>query len=545
MSLDLFKVSLKHFIRLSIFAFLNSVLTLVILKIINDGVANSQDFQTLKSFAYPFVFFVLISYLLNIYFNKFVTNLVYDKVYNCELQLIQKILGIPLIKLEKLDKERIFAILDEIRSFISFPAILLGILNSVAIIIMGFLFLIVQSWKASLIVIAVTALLIIIYLMSTTKLLKLLNVLKNNNVGFNLYVSDIFGAFKNFRLDVTKRHNAENKFIKDNRSRSKELDVYLANRFNAVNVLNQYSIYLLIGLVVFFLPWLGVLSKAEIVTFIFTLLFISAPVNRLLVQQNTLQRLKVSFRRIKELFTELATIHNLDDTEVVFANNFGLDFQNIEFNDVTFSHDTFELGPISLNIKKGEVIFIIGGNGSGKSTFINLLAGLYQPKSGNILVNDMVTDGYSAAYQNNISAVFTDNYITRYNYDDYELINNKDYANWLAFFQMAHIVKDDSDTAVRRSFSKGQSKRISLIFSLLEKKPLLILDEWAADQDPYFRKYFYEKIIPLLKEQGKTIIAVSHDDKYFSAADRLIKFEEGKIVNNIKTCDLETSKPLI
>jgi len=545
MSLDLFRISLKDFISLSIFAFLNSALTLAILKVINDGVAGSSDFQSLKSLAFPFIFFVIISYLLNIYFNKYVNNLVYDKVYNCELLLIKKILGIPLVKLEKLDKERIFTILEEIRSFLAFPAILLGILNSIAIVIMGFLFLITQSWKGSLIVIAVTGLLIAIYLISTKKLLKLLSILRNNNERFNLFVSDIFGAFKNFRIDITKRQNAENKFIKENRNESKELDIYLANRFNAVNVLNQYSIYLLIGLVIFLLPWLGVLTKSEIITFIFTLLFISAPVNRLLVQQNTLMRLKVSFLRIKELFTELSTINDLDDSNMIAAGDFGLNFLNIEFKDITFSHETFELGPINLSIDKGEVIFIIGGNGSGKSTFINLLSGLYKPKTGNILVNDIVTDGYSVSYQNNISAVFTDNYITRYNYDDYDLKSNIDYSNWLELFQMENIVKDDSESAARRSFSKGQSKRISLIFSLLEKKPLLILDEWAADQDPDFRKFFYEKIVPYLKSQGKTIIAISHDDKYFSAADRIIKFEEGKIVNNTKVSDLETSKLVI
>ena len=97
---------------------------------------------------------------------------------------------------------------------------------------------------------------------------------------------------------------------------------------------------------------------------------------------------------------------------------------------------------------------------------------------------------------------------------------------------MDNIVTDTKDESARRSFSKGQSKRMSLIFALLEEKPIMVLDEWAADQDPHFRKYFYEKLIPQFKAQGKTIIAVTHDDAYFKFADRIIKFDNGRIVKN-------------
>jgi multidrug/microcin transport system ATP-binding/permease protein len=99
--------------------------------------------------------------------------------------------------------------------------------------------------------------------------------------------------------------------------------------------------------------------------------------------------------------------------------------------------------------------------------------------------------------------------------------------------QLEKIVLDDKDASARRKFSKGQSKRMSLIFALLENKPILVLDEWAADQDPHFRKFFYEELIPKLKREGKTIIAVTHDDAYFNQADRIIKFDYGKIVKDV------------
>ena len=78
--------------------------------------------------------------------------------------------------------------------------------------------------------------------------------------------------------------------------------------------------------------------------------------------------------------------------------------------------------------------------------------------------------------------------------------------------------------------SMGQRKRLALIQALLENKPIIVLDEWAADQDPYFREKFYNVILPLIKKEGKTIIAITHDDKYFYAADHLFKMEDGKLL---------------
>jgi putative ATP-binding cassette transporter len=81
--------------------------------------------------------------------------------------------------------------------------------------------------------------------------------------------------------------------------------------------------------------------------------------------------------------------------------------------------------------------------------------------------------------------------------------------------------------------SGGQRKRLALLVAMLEDRPIIVLDEWAADQDPVFRKKFYEVILPELKRQGKTIIAITHDDRYFEGADRQLKLEDGQIAADI------------
>ena len=78
--------------------------------------------------------------------------------------------------------------------------------------------------------------------------------------------------------------------------------------------------------------------------------------------------------------------------------------------------------------------------------------------------------------------------------------------------------------------STGQRKRLALLVTLLEDKDIYIFDEWAADQDPHFRDFFYEKLLLDLKNQGKTVIAVTHDDRNFHCADRVLKMDYGKFV---------------
>jgi putative ATP-binding cassette transporter len=78
--------------------------------------------------------------------------------------------------------------------------------------------------------------------------------------------------------------------------------------------------------------------------------------------------------------------------------------------------------------------------------------------------------------------------------------------------------------------STGQRKRLALVVSYLEDKPIYVFDEVAADQDPQFRRYFYETLLPELKSAGKTVVVVSHDDRYFQAGDRVLQMDYGKLV---------------
>jgi putative ATP-binding cassette transporter len=191
--------------------------------------------------------------------------------------------------------------------------------------------------------------------------------------------------------------------------------------------------------------------------------------------------------------------------------------------------EVFHIGPLSFTIEPGEIIFIVGGNGSGKSTLLKVLTGLYQPSAGELYVDDVcVTPTNVAAYREMISAIFSDFHLfAKVNglLDvDEALVNNK-----LEAMHLEGKTAFVDQKFTNRNLSTGQRKRLAMIVALLEDRPIYVFDEWAADQDPEFRKYFYEELLPTLKQRGKTVIAVSHDDRYFHCADRVVTMELGQI----------------
>jgi len=192
----------------------------------------------------------------------------------------------------------------------------------------------------------------------------------------------------------------------------------------------------------------------------------------------------------------------------------------------------FDVGPVTLTIRRGETLFLVGGNGSGKSTLARLLSGLYLPHQGEIQIDGqpLRPEDWSS-YRRLFGSVFTDFFL----FD--QLIaqqgQNADPADvnyWLGRLRMEDKVKVAGSRLQDTRLSQGQRKRLALLLALLEKRDILLLDEWAADQDPVFRRLFYQELLPEMKAQGKTIFAITHDDRYFHHADRLLKMDSGRLV---------------
>ncbi len=214
------------------------------------------------------------------------------------------------------------------------------------------------------------------------------------------------------------------------------------------------------------------------------------------------------------------------------SQEFIKDFQEITLHEIAFEYyrpdggADFSIGPVNLAIRKGELLFIIGGNGSGKSTLLKVLTGLYVPSAGKFQI-----DGEDIAMSEHrylFSAIFGDFHLfnTLYGLDE---TDDKSVSELLNQMELSHKTKYADGKFSTTHLSAGQRKRLALIVALLDNKPVYVFDEWAADQDPHFRQYFYEALLPSLKSRGKTIIAATHNDRYFHKADRTIRMEYGQI----------------
>lgn len=284
-----------------------------------------------------------------------------------------------------------------------------------------------------------------------------------------------------------------------------------------------------IGLVFYMANSLGWANTTVAATFSLTLLFLRTPLLQAVGAFPTLISAEVAFNKVKAL--------KLADHQQEFPVIQAPSWQSLELRDVVFHYASdeqqagFEVGPINLILHRGELVFLIGGNGSGKSTLAMLLTGLYSPVSGQILLDGKaITTRERYDYRRLFSAIFTDFHQFHHLQGpdgvapDSELVET-----WLQRLKMKNKLEFDGVRVTNPQLSQGQRKRLALLLAVAEKRDILLLDEWAADQDPQFRRTFYRELLPYLREMGKTVFAISHDDHYFEHADRLLQMREGQL----------------
>ncbi|WP_158923910.1 cyclic peptide export ABC transporter [Acidisphaera sp. S103] len=305
-------------------------------------------------------------------------------------------------------------------------------------------------------------------------------------------------------------------------------------------VVGQVLFFLLIGSMVFLLPALGTISAKTLGQATMAVLFVLGPVSMIIGAIPALSSAEAAARAIYDLEATLQAQIKAESS--LLANDPAplperKDFRSLELRGVTFRYPRnergsgFVLGPLDFRVNAGETVFITGGNGAGKSTFLRILTGLYPAQGGEILVDSRPVDEANLQdVRDRIAAVFSDYFLFRKLYGLTDTMEPDEADALLREMAIADkaAIRDGAFTTVQ--LSTGQRKRLALIAAVLEGKPLLVLDEWAADQDPVFRRKFYEEVLPSLKARGITIIAATHDDRWFHLADRQIRLSEGLIV---------------
>lgn len=300
----------------------------------------------------------------------------------------------------------------------------------------------------------------------------------------------------------------------------------------------SFIFFAFIGAVLFLLTRYVPATQHVLSGFAITVLYMIVPVESVLSAIPNLTTARVALERVEQLNRELP-VEASAATEALGADPLApIDtFDTVVLERVTHRYfrekenEVFTLGPIDLRFRRGELVFLIGGNGSGKTTLAKVIVGLYAPEGGRLLLDGHeVGDAQRDRYRQLFSVVFSDFFL----FDSLLGIrldaHGETVREWLDALQLSHKVTIDDGVFSTLDLSQGQRKRLALLVAYLEDRPFYLFDEWAADQDPLFKDVFYRRLLPELKARGKTVVAITHDDRYFHLADRLIKLDFGQIV---------------
>ena len=486
------------------------------------------------------------------FFQGYMIRLTYDLGNELGLGIFNKLRFTNYEDYLTLGEDRVRAAMSDVTTLQRFPQAFIESFNAAVMVLIGVGYLLYTNPLGALVIMGVLAVLIIFYNLRTRVIQQDLSVARDLATVYQRNVNDFLRGFKEIKMNTERSDVLYYDYLTQNRNKVKMLTVRTLVRHMMNELLGTYSWYLGIGIVLFLLPLLLHTDARVGISFVVTLLYLMGPTNVVVSELHEYFQMRIALERLHE-FNEV-----IDGYAAVTKGHGALpdaptEFESLRFENVTFEYydekkdQTFRLLPLNLEIRRGESIFVTGGNGSGKSTFINLLTGLYLPHSGNIYLNGQRIDASTYPhYRNQICAIFTDCHLFGENYNRFDLTTgNHRLVALLKKMQLTEVIPlGETETKLKVTLSKGQQKRLALLNALLEDKDILVLDEWAAEQDPIFRAYFYNKIIPELRLAGKTVIAVTHDDAYFDCARRVLKFDYGRIATDTLVAPLEAPLPV-
>lgn len=302
----------------------------------------------------------------------------------------------------------------------------------------------------------------------------------------------------------------------------------------------QMLFFLTVGLFVFAVPRWWSVESGSLVGYVLILLYMMGPLRTILDSLPALGQAGVAIDKVDRLGLKLGSTpaaprrSDVGDAGAATEGRPVAAWSTLRMVGVTFRYGSgeregdFVVGPFDLAFRPGELVFVTGGNGSGKTTFAKLLTGLYSPDGGTILLDGRpVDDATRAEHRQRFSVTFSDAYV----FD--ELLGlegpglDRRASEYLERFGLSRKVRAVDGVWSTTALSQGQRKRLALVMAYLEDRPVYVFDEWAADQDPAFREIFYRRLLPELRARGKLVVAISHDDRYYSLADRILRFEDG------------------
>ena len=472
------------------------------------------------------------------YLLRRMTTIVEEIIQNVRIRLIEKVQHASFGAVEGMGRAPLFNAIALHANSISraTPGIISSGISSV-LLICAFIIIFSLSTTAFLIVIGTLAFMIAALWFNSRRVAGMLaEVIQRDNQFVNGF-GELLDGFKELKMDSEKDHEFNNLHLKPLAMKAREIRVEGGMVLTRSVLLASASLFILLAAVIFLVPVLAPDQAWKIARIATLVIFMFGPLSEVVLVYPTFNEALAAIKEITRIEQRLDSAVGSGVVEPLASFSPPvLAFDRLRCDGIAFNYrdeqgqTSFSLQPFDFHMSKGELVFITGGNGSGKSTFLKVLAGLYPPATGSIIVNETPIEASNRqSYRNIFGPVFSDFHLFDrvYGLKEFDESRARDLLQMADLAHKTAIVNREITTT---NLSTGQRKRLALVLCLLDDKPIFLLDEWAAEQDPQFRRKFYREILPELKRQGKTIVAVTHDDDSYDVADRLLKMQYGKFV---------------
>lgn len=514
-----------------------------VIAIISDAIGNNlENIDYGVGYFFVAIFILFVVGLVNDLFQaKMLANVTYD----IQVKMVRRVIATPLAQLEHISFPKVIATLTEdLETAINFFHVLPVLIINIAIIVCGIAYMAYMSLE-------LLAVILGFFVIGLFSIGGLLWYTKKDRVEVREAADKMMQHYQNVVLgakELTLNFPRKTFFTRKIFSTADDVRVRSRRIYNALALVEQWAqllVFAMLGCVIFIVGDFLSLSTEVILGYVITLLFLLEPIEVVTNSSDELIDAKVAFDKIDSL--RLAKVGGFDQIETrkisdaVESSAVKLELENIEYSytrEIEGKTQAFHFGPITTGFNPGEITLIIGGNGSGKSTLLKMLCGLYPLDAGKIYLNDEMIEVENIENFRNKFSIITPDFCLFEEVldangnpcDDHVIHDLLDKLN------LSGVVTAKAGLLSKLDLSHGQRKRLALLQIYCENKPILLLDEWAADQDPMFKKTFYNEILPVLKAEGKTIIVVSHDERYFDCSDRVLKIEEGKLIELDRHC---------
>jgi len=518
------------YIELAMFSMIAAFGSAMSIFIIKQAIPNDDKSKYLLYFFIGMLIYVCFSR----YSNYKIIRLVSGNVCKRRVELADKILHAQYDKLSNINESELYSCFNNDTEVLSeMASATLTVIMNMLTVVFCFLYLGLINFKAMLLTIVFVVLAASVYYAISSLAGPIFAKNRDLQVNFYGFIDQLLKGIKELYISEKKREEFHKDFTECCES-YKDSKIISEYKVTDAGIAGTLMITFLLASIVFIFPHLVKSMNAGVIaSFFLIFMYIVGPINTMLQLLPTFLRMKISNQKINNLLSEVGVARRENMTEAVagqkedMKKDFTIMLSNVKYRYKNENERNFCIHNINACFNSGEITFIIGGNGSGKSTVGKLMAGLYQQDEGKVLYNGKEIDDIQLSKK--IATIFTDNYIFQklYGID----VNQKqeridELAKMLKIQDVVSIVDGRLSTL---KLSSGQRKRVALLVSLLEDKEIYLFDEWAAEQDPEFRDYFYKEILVQLKKNGKCVIVISHDDRYFGIADKILKLDNGTI----------------